>query len=321
MTDGPARDRGPERHATRTSSGAAPFTSNTQLLWYRNDRVPDAADHLGRDALARPSELGERRAAQSRCRASATRAWSCGSTRCSSLGRRQRPRRERHEGRARARSRPSRRSRSCGTCARSSAAPTRAVHRPGGRRPASPASRARRPSWSTTRSSDPSARDATRRTSPSTWAGPATRGIEGDGPSQVTIGGLQPRRRRLRRAPRPGLRGGRLHRRARTPARRRPSRAGSCRPPRRSTTTPSYRGHPGVPVRRPVSRGGQLPVRRRAEGDAGRRGAAPADALLQRRLPGDRPHAAPDRATSTRRPTWTTCGTPSSDALKGEGLL
>ena len=46
---GRLRQRGRVGVASRTSSTPRPFTSNTQLLWYRKDRVDEAAQDLGRD--------------------------------------------------------------------------------------------------------------------------------------------------------------------------------------------------------------------------------------------------------------------------------
>ena len=57
---------------------AIPFTTNTQLLFYRKDNVDEAARglHLGRDD--RPGREG--RTSRSRCRPPSTRATRCGST-------------------------------------------------------------------------------------------------------------------------------------------------------------------------------------------------------------------------------------------------
>ena len=59
---------------------AIPFTSNTQLLWYRKDRVDTAPDglHLGRDDRRRRQA---RRGRAVEVQAASTRAWPCGSTR------------------------------------------------------------------------------------------------------------------------------------------------------------------------------------------------------------------------------------------------
>ena len=59
---------------------AAPYTSNTQLLWYRKDRVPEPADDVGRDARSR-RRTSARPRARSRSRRTATRASPSGSTR------------------------------------------------------------------------------------------------------------------------------------------------------------------------------------------------------------------------------------------------
>ena len=64
--DGRHRGRLPERRrdrrASRSKLWAAPIWTNTQLLWYRTDRVTEAAEDLGRDAQAggRRSRRGRR---------------------------------------------------------------------------------------------------------------------------------------------------------------------------------------------------------------------------------------------------------------------
>ena len=60
---------------------AAPLSTNTQLLWYRKDLVPEAAEDLGRDDRRGARSSGPRQAARSRCRPTSTRASRSGSTR------------------------------------------------------------------------------------------------------------------------------------------------------------------------------------------------------------------------------------------------
>jgi len=50
---------------------AAPFTSNTQLLWYRKDLVPNPGESATWDQLI---DTAIRRASRSRCKATSTRA-------------------------------------------------------------------------------------------------------------------------------------------------------------------------------------------------------------------------------------------------------
>ena len=77
------RARSCRPRASRTSLYTVPIWSNTQLLWYRKDRVADAAQDVGRDDRHGREDRPRRRAA-SRSRPTATRASSSGSTSSSS---------------------------------------------------------------------------------------------------------------------------------------------------------------------------------------------------------------------------------------------
>ena len=210
------------------------------------------------------------------------------------VGRHERPRRERHQGRARAEGHREGAAASCGTCP--ARRPPHPPSPPPGRTTAAwRGSPAPRPSWSTTRSSGP-ARTPTPPDIAEDMGWARYPGIEGGGPSKVTIGGfnlgvgafgehpdlafdaaacITSEETQLEAA----IKGGLLP----------TSEALYDEPELTEATQDVTDATTGED-----EEGQVVPVRRRAEGDAGRRGPAAADALLQRRRPGHRPDPAPD---------------------------
>ena len=234
-----ARPRPTRTGSTPPRSTATPRCSGTATTSRRT------AHHLGRDDRRGRPEL-RARTTSSWGRASATRASSSGSPRCSSPPAATSSSRGRHRGRARPTGAD--RAGARGHARRLPRPPTRRLrHRP--EDDGAPGVRERR-----RRLHDQLllrlARAPTRtpRTSPSRCGGARTRGVDPDAPSGCRRR-LQPRHRRLLRQPRPGLRGRRLPGRRGEPDRQRHrgraaagDRGALRRPGARPRPTPASRG-------------------------------------------------------------------------------
>ena len=125
---GAAGDRGPARAGGQSATYedrlyAAPFTSNTQLLWYRKSLTPEPPTTWEADARRGRAARRGRRAPRVPGAGPALRGPRRVVHLAARVGRHERPRRERHQGRARAGGRPSRRSQVMRDLSRSSAAP------------------------------------------------------------------------------------------------------------------------------------------------------------------------------------------------------
>ena len=127
---GPARAGGAERDLRGPAVRGAVHQQHPAALVPQEPHAGPADDLGGRARRDRAARGGRASPTSSRCRASATRASSCGSPRLLESAGTQRARRERHEGRARAEGHREGARRSCGTCPRSLGRPTCPVHRP-----------------------------------------------------------------------------------------------------------------------------------------------------------------------------------------------